>query len=192
MGTPSSFALSLSIYDIKGDEMGERLFSPSTNMKITTRIVSGYGLFIAVLAGLVVYQVITIDRLQAISRTLSQINFENARECLQAMRDRDLVEEFTKKSFASPDYVDSLRAQQEDFEKSLAELQSHAKSNEEQAEVKRLLQQWEAYKTDFGLPQPQLPQRSFLAAPPPGGSRWSQSTDRFRVPGQSAIHGCKG
>jgi len=69
-------------------------------MKITTRIVSGYGLFIAVLIALVIYQVITIYRMQGISKTLSDINFQNARNSLQAMRDLDLVEEFTKKWFA--------------------------------------------------------------------------------------------
>ena len=69
-------------------------------MKITTRIVSGYGLFIAVLAGLVVYQIITINRMQSINRELSDINFQYSLACLQALRDRDLVEEYTWKSFA--------------------------------------------------------------------------------------------
>ncbi|MGD0100055.1 MAG: HAMP domain-containing protein [Acidobacteriota bacterium] len=127
-------------------------------MKITTRIASGFGLLIAILAGLVVYQVITINRMQALGRTLSQTNFENVRDSLQVMRDRDLVEEFTEKFFASPGYADGLRAQQEDFERSLGELRAHAQSNEEKAEVKRLALLWDAYKADFGLLQNPLPQ----------------------------------
>ena len=62
-------------------------------MKITTRISLGYGLFIAVLLILVVYQVFTIHRIQSINRTVSSIDFQNTLVCLQAMRDLDLVEE---------------------------------------------------------------------------------------------------
>jgi len=122
-------------------------------MKITTRIASGYGLLIALLAGLVVYQVMTINRMQALGRTLSQTNYKNVRDSLQVMRDGDLVEELTEKFFASPGYADSLRAQQEDFERSLGEMRAHAQSDEEKAEVKRLALLWDAYKADFGLLQ---------------------------------------
>jgi signal transduction histidine kinase len=128
-------------------------------MKITTRIISGYGLLIAILAGLVVYQVITIRRMSSISRTLSQINFQNARDCLQSMRDRDLVEEFTKKAFLSSDYLENLRMHQEDFQRSMRGLGSHANSGEEQEQLKRLSQDWDGYMADIGILQQNVPQR---------------------------------
>ena len=130
-------------------------------MKITTRIVSGYGLFIAVLIALVIYQVITIYRMQGISKTLSDINFQNARNSLQAMRDLDLVEEFTKKWFASadPDYLKELERYQKDFQGSLVDLRKRANSGEEQAELKRLLQYWDAYMADVKLVQQAPPQK---------------------------------
>jgi two-component system sensor histidine kinase GlrK len=129
-------------------------------MKITTRIISGYGLFIVVLMGLVVYQIITINRMQSINRALSGINFQNALACLQALRDLDLVEEYTRKSFAlaDPDYLKQLREFQKAFETSVMEIKSHANTDEESAAVKRLGQLWDSYTADLGLLQQNLPQ----------------------------------
>ena len=109
-------------------------------MKITTRIISGYGLFIAILVALVIYQVITINRMQSIIRNLSGSSFQNGLACLQALRDRDLVEEFTIKSFATradPDYLKKLQESQKGFESRLREIKTLANSDEEQAEVNK-------------------------------------------------------
>jgi two-component system sensor histidine kinase GlrK len=129
-------------------------------MKITTRIVSGYGLFITVLAGLVVYQILTISRLQAINRTLSGINFQNALACLEALRDRDLVEEYAWKSFAlaDPDYLKQLQEFQKGYETTLMEIKSYANSGEELAEVRRLAELWDSFTADLGLLRQTLPQ----------------------------------
>ncbi len=129
-------------------------------MKITTRIFLGYALIIAILVGLVVYQVITINRMQSINRTLSDMNFQRARACLQASYDRELVEEYARKSFASadPDYLDKLREFQTDFEASLNEIKNYSKSDAELAEVKRLSQIWDAFTVDLDLWQEDLSQ----------------------------------
>jgi signal transduction histidine kinase len=123
-------------------------------MKITTRIISGYGLFIAVLIALVVYQVITINRMQLIIHNLSSISFQNGLACLEAMRDRDLVEEFTIKSFATradPDYLKKLQESQKGFESRLREIKTFANTPEEQTEVDKLSQLWNAYLVDQGI-----------------------------------------
>jgi signal transduction histidine kinase len=123
-------------------------------MKITTRIISGYGLLIAVLVALVVYQVLTIHRMQSIIRNLSGSSFQNGLACLQALRDRDLVEEFTIKSFATradPDYLKKLQESQKDFESRLREIKTFANSGEEQTEINKLLQLWNAYMADQKL-----------------------------------------
>jgi signal transduction histidine kinase len=120
-------------------------------MKITSRIISGYGLFIAILIALVIYQVITIDRMQSIIRNLSSISFQNGLACLEAMRDRDLVEEFTIKSFATradPDYLKKLQESQIGFESRLREIKAFANSHEEQSEVDKLSQLWNTYIVD--------------------------------------------
>ncbi len=128
-------------------------------MKITTRIITGYGLFFAVLAGLVAYQIFTIERMQSINKTLSDINFHNTLACLQAMRDLDLVEEYTRKSFAlaDPDYLKQLRKFQKAYEAGLMEIKSYANSGEELAEAKRLSQMWDSYTVDMKLLQQNLP-----------------------------------
>lgn len=131
-------------------------------MKITTRISAGYGLFIVVLLGLVLYQIFTIQHMQSINRTVSGIDFQNTLACLQAMRDLDLVEEHARKSFAlaDPDYVKLLRGYQQDFERDLMQLKSHANSEEERIEVARLSQRWDAFNTHLHALQPQMPQNS--------------------------------
>ena len=128
-------------------------------MKITTRISFGFGLFIVVLLGLVAYQVFTISRMQSFNRTLSSINFQNALSCLQSMRDLDLVEEYTQKSFAlaDPEYWKLLQEYQKDFEKDLMELKGFANSGEEQMEILRLSKQWDAFSTNLAALQQRYP-----------------------------------
>jgi signal transduction histidine kinase len=137
-------------------------------MKIATRIISGYALFLAALAGLVIYQIITINRMQATSKTLSEINFQNALNCLQASRDLDRVEDFTRRlavKGGDPDYLKALQESRENFQRSLETLKTRASSSEERAEVKRLSQQWDSYLLDLGLLQLRLAQGD-TALPP--------------------------
>jgi signal transduction histidine kinase len=107
----------------------------------------GYGLFIAILLGLVIYQVVTINRMQSINRALSQISFQNALTCLQALRDLDLVEEYTRKYFAlaDPDYQILLQEHKRYFERALFDLHENAGSGEEQVEIERLADSWYSF-----------------------------------------------
>jgi two-component system sensor histidine kinase GlrK len=128
-------------------------------MKITTRIISGYGLFIALLIGMAAYQVITITRIQSIHNTLRESNFQNSLLCLQVLRDHDLVEEYTRKLFAlaDPDYVDQIREFQKDYESQLVKLGANAVSAQERIEVKRLQRLWSEFSADFKLQLQNLP-----------------------------------
>ncbi len=127
-------------------------------MKITTRIIAGYGLFITILAGLVVYQVFTINRMKDINEALKETSFRNALTCLQAMRDLEFVEEYTRKLFAlaDPDYLNQLREFQEFYGAKLTQLEGSATSEEEAAEVERLIQLWNSFTVDLELLQPPL------------------------------------
>jgi signal transduction histidine kinase len=129
-------------------------------MKITTRIIFGFGLFIAILLGMAVYQVITINRMQSINRTLRESNFQNALTCLQALRDHDLVEEYTRKSFAlaDADYLSQLKEFQMDYEARLMQLGSNAVSAEERVEIGRLQRSWSSFVANLRLLQKNLPQ----------------------------------
>jgi signal transduction histidine kinase len=111
-------------------------------MKITTRIIFGYGLFIVLLAGMAIYQAITVNQLQSINRTLRETNFENALTGLQALRDHELVEEFARKliTLADPDYLDPLKEYQKHYEMQIVKLRKNAVSFEEREALKRLEQ----------------------------------------------------
>jgi len=130
-------------------------------MKITTRIISGYGLFLAVLAGLVMYQVITIQKMRDISDSLSGIHFQNVRASLRAWEVLRLVEDRTEKAFrlSDPDYLQQVHDHQKEFEANLGELQTKVSSSAERDEVKRLFQLWNTYVSDFRQLEQLLPQK---------------------------------
>jgi nitrogen fixation/metabolism regulation signal transduction histidine kinase len=136
-------------------------------MKITTRIATGYGLFVAILVALAVYQAIAINSMQSVNRSFSGAGFQNAKACLEASRDRDLVEEYTRKSFAraaDPDCSKELQESQRAYDARLKEIKTYAQSNEELAEVQRLSQLWESYLAEQGILLHNLP-RSGNALP---------------------------
>ncbi len=137
-------------------------------MKITTRIISGYGLFIVLLAGMAIYQAITVNRMQSINRTLRETNFQNALTCLQALRDHELVEEYARKSFAlaDPDYLDQLKEFQKDYETQIVKLRKNAVSLEEREAIMRLEQLRGSFAEKLRLLQRNLP---------PGGASLPES-----------------
>jgi len=111
----------------------------------------GYALLIAIMVGLFVYQVLTINRMLSINDEMSSVNIQKAHACLQAMRDRDLVEEYTRKSFASSelDYLTPLEEFQESFEANLTLIKNYAESNDERAEIAGLSKIWNVFKADL-------------------------------------------
>jgi signal transduction histidine kinase len=136
-------------------------------MKITTKIIFGYGLFIVILAALVIYQVITINKMQSINKKLKEINFENAITLLDAMEQRDGVWEFTQKCFASPDprYPEELKSYINDYERDLREITGRALSGEEQSSLNSLRKSWNAFASSL---QSELQKKSSEVQDPPG------------------------
>jgi len=136
-------------------------------MKITTRIISGYGLFIAVLVGLAAYQVLAVNRMQAINRNLTDVSFRNAFVSLQALQDRDLIQEFAEKSLrlADEDYTRQLEEFTGAFDAKLGQLERGAASGAEREEVGRLRETWDAFTANLGRVQQSLPARGLEALP---------------------------
>ncbi len=120
-------------------------------MKITTRIIAGYGTLIALLAALVAYELFTIDRMQSVNRELSQRNLKTAVSSLELMRERDLVEEYSRKALAlgDPGYVDQLKSCRQTFEELLKQVKLTASSPEELAEISRLADFWRTFSTEL-------------------------------------------
>jgi len=136
-------------------------------MKITTRIISGYSLFIAVLIGLAVYQIVAVNRMQAINQNLKDINFQNALNSLQAIQDVELIEEFTEKSLlrADPDYKDRLDEFIARFDENLARLQTGTSSDGEQEVLELLKHSWDAFIFNLDEIQKDLPNEGIKELP---------------------------
>ncbi|HSW38355.1 MAG TPA: HAMP domain-containing protein [Acidobacteriota bacterium] len=136
-------------------------------MNIITRISAGYILLIAIMLGLVIFQIVTINRMQSINRALSTISFQNTLTCLQAFRVLDQVEEYARKSFAlaDPNYRNLLKESQGDFESALVALRENAVAEEEQAELERLSDYWYSFTANLlRSRQEMLPKETALPA----------------------------
>jgi two-component system sensor histidine kinase GlrK len=121
-------------------------------MKITTRIILGYGVLATLLASLVAYEVYTINGLQAINRSLSNANVETAVACLQLWRDSDVIKEITQKAFVVSDnkgYLAQLKEYQNDFERTLRDMPAKASSAEERVEIDRLAENWRSFTVEL-------------------------------------------
>lgn len=120
-------------------------------MKITTRILIGFSILVLLMIALAVYQGVTIDQLQGIDRSRSQIDFRFALGCLDLMRDLRRVEEYLSKYEARPgsDSLNLLKETVEDFENGLIETQGLARTPKEQEEMKRLAEFWRSFQSDL-------------------------------------------
>ena len=116
-------------------------------MKVTTKCISGYGILIALMFGVLVYQITSINRLQLNFRSLERLDFQATLLSVNLMRTRDLVEEFTKKSLISGDaeYVSMSKEYERDFGSTLAELAPLATSEKERTEIERLSRSWQQF-----------------------------------------------
>jgi methyl-accepting chemotaxis protein len=124
-------------------------------MRITTKIISGYGILIAFMLGLLAFQVFTVRRMQSAIAKLSDVNFQTTDTALQMMRDLDLVDLFTQKSFASndPDYTDRLREYRDLFEADLRKVESYGRTHQERAEIERLSRFWSFFSDELARQQ---------------------------------------
>ncbi|MGA2261006.1 MAG: MCP four helix bundle domain-containing protein, partial [Acidobacteriota bacterium] len=128
-------------------------------MRISTKVISGYGILIALMVGLLAYQVFTIHRMQSIISRLSTVNIPAASTALQLRRDIELVEEFTKKSFVFPtdrQYQEKLQEYRTLFETDLREVESSGRTDEERSEIARLSHLWSSFSEELSQRQQAL------------------------------------
>ncbi len=120
-------------------------------MRISTKIILGYGILFALMAGLAAYQVFIIHRMQHVLSTVSAVNFQSADMALQMMRDLDFVDDFTKKSFASDDprYPEALRDYRSLFEADLAKIEQFGLTDPEKKAIQRLAYFWRLFPRNW-------------------------------------------
>jgi HAMP domain-containing protein len=124
-------------------------------MRISTKIISGYAILIALMLGLLAFQVFTVHRMQSTITKLSAVNFQTADTALQMMRDLELVDLFMQKSFASadPGNTGRLREHRDLFEADLRKIESYGRTHEERAEIERLSRFWSSFSDELARQQ---------------------------------------
>lgn len=126
-------------------------------MRVSSRIAAGYAILIALLMGLLAFEIVSLHRMQAINRRNSGQNLQAVLAALQLMRDRDSVEDSARQLFSNPSDQSQgqFKAAQEAFESGLAGLQSIDASEKAQEEVTRLMRFWKEFLASFEELQPQ-------------------------------------
>jgi signal transduction histidine kinase len=124
-------------------------------MKIASKIIAGYAAMIFIMAGLLLSQSIAIHSMQSTISRLSALDFRAARLSLELIRDRDLVEEFAKKTFADPypGFAEKLQEFSNSFEQTLAKLQPLVRSPKARSEMQLLSQEWQRFSLDLSKSQ---------------------------------------
>jgi signal transduction histidine kinase len=122
-------------------------------MRISTKIVSGYGILIALMAGLLAIQFLTTDLMRKSINTLTNITFQSAFKLLELRADLAEVLSFTKLSFEFPQsgYQPALKNWRETFEAHLADIKSIGGSQAEEKEIERLSNLWNEFSEELIL-----------------------------------------
>src|SRR5262245_28937771 len=117
-------------------------------MKVTTKCISGYGILIALMFGVLVYQISSISLMHSNFSSLERLDFRATLLSVDLMRTRDLVEEFTRKSLISgdPEYASMGKEYEQDFKEILGKLQPIATSDRERKEIERLSGFWNEFQ----------------------------------------------
>ncbi len=120
-------------------------------MKVSTKIVYGFGILIALMAALILFQVLLINQMQTSIQNLSSVNFEVASLAVDlsgTMRELDAT---ARKAIelGDPDYQGKYNDLRARVEADLAHLDRIARSEKERAEVSRLSKYWVGFLRDF-------------------------------------------
>ena len=121
-------------------------------MRLTTRIITGYGLLFAIFAGLVLYVLVSVGRLHSLNHQITRDDYSYCVLCLQALGDLDKVEEYTWKSFALADEEvwNRLEEYRATFETSLNQLvRVAAQARQDDQATKRLIPIWNSYQAEI-------------------------------------------
>lgn len=138
-------------------------------MKISTKIISGYGIVIALMTALLAFQIYTIHAMQSVIARLSTVSIPAASTALQLRRDIELVEEFTKKSFVFPadaQYQEKLLEYRTLFAAELRDVESKGNTRDEKAQIERLSALWQGFCDQLEIQQMELRTKNAQDAPP--------------------------
>ena len=119
-------------------------------MRISTKIILGFCILIAVMIGVIGFQITTTSELQRITQNLSEINLNRAREAIDLERDLPKFTDLTKKFLyfkdpkfpEDPQYLQKLTDYEQSIHRILKSLLSEDLTDGERVEVRRLSVKW--------------------------------------------------
>src|SRR5215510_5929667 len=121
-------------------------------MRVSTKIVGGFGILLLVAIAALAYQVSLIHWMQNINGSLSKVNFEAAAS-VQTMEQEILdLEPDCKKYFVlngDPSYERALTETRNKFSEDLGEVVNKARTPLERAALKELSNAWSKFWRDF-------------------------------------------
>jgi two-component system sensor histidine kinase GlrK len=123
-------------------------------MKISSKIIYGYGFLIVLMLALAFFLALLINQMLSTNRSLTDVNLQAARTAVELIRDMDIIEEYTKKYFAlggDPEYAERLHEFQVELKMLIDDLEELELSEPEIAEIKRLRTFWNEYLVELNF-----------------------------------------
>jgi two-component system sensor histidine kinase GlrK len=128
-------------------------------MKVSTRIVTGFGILLTVSLATTLYQTLMIQRMQSINKDLSQVNFEAAGIVQNMNQEMFDLEDYSRKYFVlngDPLYEKELDSVRSDFISDLSRLDLKARTPREREAIKGLSLSWNDFWLSFGSEKARL------------------------------------
>jgi two-component system sensor histidine kinase GlrK len=119
-------------------------------MKVSSRIISGFGVILLVAIAALAYQVSIIYKMQSINNELSSVNFSAAHVIQKMEHLTGDVEDFVRKYFAvngEPLYENELEILRQDLDADVAELRTKARTTDERNSIDLLAKVWDNFWT---------------------------------------------
>lgn len=150
-------------------------------MKVSTRIITGYGVLILMTVAVLSYQVLLIQQLHAINHGLSEVNVGHALAGIDLKNDVALVKEWAQKYYVAGDrqYLAQFHDAGNDLESDLKKLRSPASSEPERQAIDRFAGSWQAVQATIS--REQVSSQTHELSPPLQGQFDAMRMDSERV-----------
>ena len=116
-------------------------------MRVATKVAVGSGLLAAMLISVLAYFMLVVDRLVAVNRNLTAVQFRTTTVALDLLGQLGQLEEYARKFFVTrdPGYADLVSNSRDAFATGLAELEKLAARGGAPATVGRLADEWHRF-----------------------------------------------
>jgi two-component system sensor histidine kinase GlrK len=128
-------------------------------MKVSTRIITGFAILLAVSVATTLYQTWMIQRMQSINQDLSQVNFAAAKIVQNMNQEMFDLEDCARKYFVlngDPVYERELASVRSDFISDLTQLETKSRTPREREAIKGLSLAWNDFWLSFGSEKARL------------------------------------